>query len=95
MESTFDEIQEEFDDMLGLGDNKPMKFSVAELSEKNKEELVVLCKEHNVPSYGNKPELVERLLKVEEDDILEARSTIVVVEKGEEDDTTPARGERV
>ena len=101
MNDTYEKIQEEMVELLEEPTPK-LKFSMAELNTLKKIQLVALCDKYNLTHYGNKPELIERLLEVEESDevvVLEAKSTIVAVQEKEnengDNDENIARGERI
>jgi hypothetical protein len=80
----FEEFEMEVDK---LADD--LEFTEASLSDKKRTELVELCKELELPSYGTKAELVKRLVGYAEEqlgeNVMTAESTIVAVPLTEEE----------
>jgi hypothetical protein len=93
--TTYEDIQDEMEEMLEPSDE--MQFTFSSLMGLKKTELVDLCREYELASSGNKDELALRILEhLGEASVVEAKSTLTFTseDKGKEEEVV-GKAERI
>jgi hypothetical protein len=95
MNDTYDEYMDELDSLLF---DDELIFTEASLKDKKKDELVDMCKELGLKVSGNKPDLIERIMEYQFDNVITVDSVITVSRKDEDEPSEaeePAQARRV